>query len=189
MELGSLEEVHRLYAALSSSMPAGVLEMIVGARTLLLRLDGTPPDPIELGRRLRDFEATSPPVPSRLIRIPVVYDGTDLASVARELGLRPADVVRLHSAATYTVGFLGFSPGFAYLFGGPPELEVSRRASPRTSVPAGAVALAGGMTAVYPQATPGGWRLIGRTGEVMFDPRQNPPARLAPRRSSALRSS
>jgi KipI family sensor histidine kinase inhibitor len=107
-------------------------------------------------------------------------DGPDLEPVAEEVGLSPADVVELHAAATYEVLFLGFAPGFAYLGELVPALVVPRLATPRSRVPAGSVAIAGPMTAVYPHATAGGWRLLGRTDALLFDPADAPPARLRP---------
>jgi KipI family sensor histidine kinase inhibitor len=86
--------------------------------------------------------------------------------------------VRRHTAAVYTVAFVGFSPGFPYLLGLDPSLRVPRLDSPRTSVPAGSVGIGGDQTGVYPTATPGGWRLIGRTSTALFDPRLDPPALL-----------
>ncbi|MEQ9164229.1 MAG: carboxyltransferase domain-containing protein, partial [Ilumatobacter fluminis] len=107
-------------------------------------------------------------------------DGDDLAEVAERSGLSTADVIERHAGATFRVAFCGFSPGFAYLDGLPPELHLARRATPRTRVPAGSVAIAAGFSAVYPTASPGGWHLIGRTDVVLFDVRAEPPARLTP---------
>ncbi len=107
-------------------------------------------------------------------------DGPDLEGVAAELGLRPTDIVELHAGTTYEVLFLGFAPGFAYLGEVHARLIVPRLATPRVRVPKGSVAIAGPMTAVYPQVSPGGWRILGRTDTVMFDPRAAPPARLRP---------
>jgi len=107
-------------------------------------------------------------------------DGPDLENVASELGLRPADVVELHAAAAYEVLFLGFAPGFAYLGDVDVGLLVPRLATPRIRVPAGSVAIAGTMTAVYPHASPGGWRILGRTGARLFDPARVPPSLLRP---------
>jgi KipI family sensor histidine kinase inhibitor len=102
-------------------------------------------------------------------RIAVRYDGPDLEAVARLHGMSPERVVELHTGASYEVAFLGFVPGFAYLTGLPEALRTPRLAEPRKLVPAGSVGIAGGQTAVYPLATPGGWRLIGRTEAAMFD--------------------
>jgi KipI family sensor histidine kinase inhibitor len=112
--------------------------------------------------------------------IPVVYDGPDLAEVAGLTGLTEAEVIARHSAGEYLVGWLGFSPGFAYLTGLDPALHVARMASPRTAVPAGAVAIAGPFAAVYPSSSPGGWRLLGRTPARMWDPARAEPATLRP---------
>jgi KipI family sensor histidine kinase inhibitor len=113
-------------------------------------------------------------------RILVRYDGEDLAAVAESCGLLPAEVVALHASASYTVFFLGFVPGFAYLGPLPAPLHLPRRPSPRPRVPAGSVAIAGDQTAIYPLPTPGGWHLLGHTDAPMWDPRRVPPARLAP---------
>lgn len=121
--------------------------------------------------------------PRRVVRIPVCYGGEfgpDLSFLAEHSRLSIEEVVRLHSAATYVVHFLGFSPGFGYLDGLPARLECPRLESPRTRVAAGSVGVAGGQTGVYPLDSPGGWRLIGRTPLRMFDPLANPPTRLEP---------
>ncbi|WP_137158446.1 carboxyltransferase domain-containing protein, partial [Blastococcus sp. CCUG 61487] len=120
-------------------------------------------------------EATPDPVV-----LPVVFDGPDLAEVARLVGLAVPELVRALTAAELTVAFGGFAPGFGYLTGLLPELHVPRRATPRTRVPAGAVALAGEFAGVYPRASPGGWQLVGRTDAVLFDVQREPPALLRP---------
>lgn len=115
--------------------------------------------------------------------IPVAYgggDGPDLADVAAATGYSPEEVVRRHCAVTYRVFMLGFLPGFPYLGLVDPAIRVPRRAMPRTRVPAGAVGLAGAQTGIYPRESPGGWQIIGRTQEPLFDPASTPPARLAP---------
>ncbi len=127
--------------------------------------------------RLEDADAAA------TIEIPTRYggaDGPDLETVASQIHLRPAEVVELHCSVTYRVFFLGFSPGFAYLGVVPPALQVPRRATPRTRVPAGSVGIAGAQTGIYPRETPGGWQLIGRTDESLWDVRREPPALLAP---------
>jgi UPF0271 protein len=106
----------------------------------------------------------------RPVEIPVRYDGVDLESVARELGLSVERVRTLHAGAEYTVAFIGFMPGFAYLTGLPPELEIARLPTPRTRVPKNAVAVAGRYTGVYPFESPGGWRILGSALDVeLFD--------------------
>jgi KipI family sensor histidine kinase inhibitor len=119
----------------------------------------------------------------RRLRIPVCYGGEhgpDLDAVARHCGLAPDEVIARHSGGEYLVYFLGFTPGFAYLGGLDPALATPRRGAPRSSVPAGAVGIAGEQTGIYPQASPGGWRLIGRTPLRLFDPLREPPCVLAP---------
>lgn len=107
-------------------------------------------------------------------------EGPDLVEVAERVGLRPAEVVAIHSGRIYRVFMLGFVPGFAYLGALSSRLVLPRRVTPRPHVPPGSVAIAGSQTAVYPLATPGGWHLIGRTDEVMWDPSAPRPARFAP---------
>jgi 5-oxoprolinase (ATP-hydrolysing) subunit B len=111
--------------------------------------------------------------------IPVRYDGPDLEEVARRTGLSVSDVITRHQAGVYTVYLIGFVPGFAYLGQVDATLDLPRRESPRTRVPAGSVAIAGRQTAIYPLDTPGGWHLIGRTDVTMFDPMSDPPSRFA----------
>jgi KipI family sensor histidine kinase inhibitor len=120
------------------------------------------------------------PPPGRLHRIPVVYDGPDIEEAARTLKLTPAEVARIHSKPYYRVFMIGFVPGWAYLGPLPEELRLPRRRVPRTSVPAGSVAIAGAQTGVYPLPTPGGWHLIGRTSLKMFLPESDPPLLLRP---------
>ena len=115
-----------------------------------------------------------------LVVLPVTYDGPDLAEVAGLTGLSVAEVVARHRAPEYTVAFGGFMPGFAYLVGLDPVLVVPRRSDPRARVPAGAVAVADRFTAVYPAATPGGWRLLGTCPTTLFDVHADPPALLTP---------
>jgi KipI family sensor histidine kinase inhibitor len=125
-------------------------------------------------------QARAAPVPGALAgrehEIPVRYDGPDLDDVARRTGLSVSDVIARHAGRVYTVYFLGFVPGWAYLGDLDPWLVVPRRTEPRSRVPAGSVAIAGAQTGVYPYAIPGGWHLIGRTSAELFDPMQNPPA-------------
>ena len=121
------------------------------------------------GAHLERIELAEP----RTVEIPVRYggaDGPDLDDVAELHSLTREQVIELHSGAVYSVYFLGFVPGFAYLGGLPPEIATPRLPSPRTHVPAGSVGIAGNQTGVYPFITPGGWRLIGRTDVKMFDP-------------------
>jgi inhibitor of KinA len=122
-------------------------------------------------------------VPARAVRIPVCYGGEhgpDLAEVARACGMTTDEVISAHVASDHVVFMLGFSPGFPYIGGLDPALSVPRRATPRTRIPAGTVAIARDQTAIYSLETPGGWNLIGRTPLRLFDPKGEPPCRLQP---------
>jgi KipI family sensor histidine kinase inhibitor len=117
------------------------------------------------------------------MEIPVCYGGQfgpDLGIVAEHAGLSPEAVVARHTAGDYRVAMLGFMPGFAYLLGLDAALQLPRRTTPRTRVPAGSVAIGGAQTGIYPRELPGGWHLIGRTPRVLFDAAREPPALLAP---------
>jgi KipI family sensor histidine kinase inhibitor len=182
VEVEDLETVHRLHAALRELDPPGVVELVPGYRTVLVVADPARAGALDdLAARLPELEL--PPaeaVAGETVEIPVSYDGEDLPEVASLTGLEAEEVVRRHTAPEYTVAFLGFSPGFPYLVGLDPALEVPRRDTPRTSIPAGSVGLAGNQTGIYPTASPGGWQLIGRTEVTLFDPARDPPALLAP---------
>jgi KipI family sensor histidine kinase inhibitor len=182
VEVEDLETVHRLHAALRELDPPGVVELVPGYRTVLIVADPAHAGVLDdLAARLPKLEL--PPaeaVAGETVEIPVSYDGEDLPEVASLTGLEPEEVVRRHTAPEYTVAFLGFSPGFPYLVGLDPALEVPRRDTPRTSIPAGSVGLAGNQTGIYPTASPGGWQLIGHTEVTLFDPARDPPALLAP---------
>src|SRR5215831_6093106 len=127
---------------------------------------------------IRRLASKRPPVeePGRLHRIPVVYDGPDLEPVANALGLAPQRLIELHGRPIYRVFLVGFVPGWAYMGPLPDELTIPRRATPRTHVPAGSVAIAGPETGIYPFASPGGWHLIGRTSVRLFVPDSDPPS-------------
>jgi KipI family sensor histidine kinase inhibitor len=148
----------------------GVLDIVPASRTVLLKLAGPryqAPTRQRLSRLRIAADATASRSPDGRadVTIDVVYDGPDLDEVARLTGLTPDQVVAAHTGSLWRVGFGGFAPGFAYLVGGDPRLEVPRRSEPRTSVPAGSVGLAGEFSGVYPRQSPGGWQLIGRISE------------------------
>lgn len=156
----------------------GAVEVVPAARTVLL--DGLA-DVAAVLDTVSGWDAPrAEPAAGREIEVPVVYDGEDLAEVARQWQIEVADVVRIHSGSVFTVAFCGFAPGFAYCTGLPEGLSVRRRDDPRASVPAGSVALAGEYTGVYPVSSPGGWQLIGRTEVELWRPDRDPPAVLAP---------
>ncbi|NYD85629.1 urea amidolyase family protein [Cellulomonas oligotrophica] len=194
VDLPDLRAVRALDAALRTAAPDSVLDVVPAARTVLVRgvpgrrtawaarvaalaresagSAAAPPDAAgraDGGRGAGDDPGAAPP---RTVEVPVVYDGPDLDEVAALTGLPVEEVVARHLAGGpggYRVAFGGFMPGFAYVVGVDPVLHVPRRSSPRTRVPAGAVAVAGEFTAVYPGPTPGGWRLLGTSPEPVFD--------------------
>lgn len=128
----------------------------------------------------QDVEPARPRAAAKsIIEVPVCYENEfapDLAEVAQHAGLAPAEVVARHSGATYRVSCVGFTPGFPYLSGLPAELATPRRPSPRKEIPAGAVAIGGTQTGIYPRKSPGGWNIIGRTPLRLFQVDREPPA-------------
>lgn len=181
VELDDLAEVLALYAALADDVPAGVVDIVPAARTLLLVTD---PAVVSLAAVEDAVRSATPrrdrPQRGEPVDIPVTYDGEDLAEAAYLLGCGPDELVRRHTAAEWTVAFCGFIPGFGYLTSPQWPAKVARRSSPRTQVPPGAVGLAGEFSGVYPRRSPGGWQLIGRTSLTMFDPARDPAALLRP---------
>jgi KipI family sensor histidine kinase inhibitor len=181
VELDDLEGVLALHTVLAHERPEGVVDMVPAARTLLLRLDPQRADPAEVERAVRAVRPVRGTIPDReRVTIPVVYDGADLAEVARLTGLSERGVVRAHTSREWTVAFGGFAPGFGYLAGGDERLAVPRRAEPRTKVPPGSVGLAGEFSGIYPRESPGGWQLIGRTELEIWQVDREPPALLRP---------
>lgn len=176
---GATEAFH---AELLRRRAAGALppvrEIVPAARTVLL--DGVA-EPERLAAELTAWEPA--PLHARVgeaVEVPVRYDGPDLAEVAALWGVSVEAAVRIHTAAEFRVAFCGFAPGFGYLTGLGERYEVPRRATPRTAVPAGSVALAGPYTGIYPRSSPGGWQLIGTTGLVLWDVERDPAALLTP---------
>ncbi len=177
VELGSLAEAAALAAALRAEPVRGVGEVVAGARTLLVPFDPWTTTAEALADELRSRPLVGvEPAGAREIEIPTVYDGEDLPAVAGLLGWSAEELVRRHTGGVFTVGFVGFAPGFAYLQGDDEALVVPRRATPRTRVPAGSVAMAGPYSGVYPRESPGGWQLVGRTDVVVWDAERDPPA-------------
>ena len=185
LDPAAVGKLRALDAAMAAVPLPGVTETVPGLRSLLVLYD-----PLILSaRRLRaaleglaDHAAAPPPAGAEWL-IPVCYEGefaADLAEVAARAGFAPEEVVRRHLAATYTAIAVGSFPGLPYLGGLDPALEMPRRVPPRVLVPQGSVAIALTMSNVYPQATPGGWNILGRTPVPLFDPGWAAPSLLSP---------
>ncbi len=161
---------------LASMDVEGLVELVTAENTVLVRCTREALDQVA-----ESFEFVVPAAGESVassIEIGVRYDGPDLDVVAEHAALSPIEVIARHESAVYTVAFCGFSPGFAYMRGLPDELQVPRRAQPRTVVPAGSVAIAAHYSAIYPSASPGGWHVLGTTEEVVWDVDLPEPARL-----------
>ena len=180
--------VHRLAREVRARLGDRIVEVVPTYRSLLVRHD-----PLRVPRRAleRELEAILAELPeepeartgARTVHVPACYGGElgpDLEFVARHAGLEPREVVELHSAATYQVFMLGFTPGFPYLGGMPPRIAAPRLETPRQRVDAGSVGIGGAQTGIYPVASPGGWRVIARTPLRLFDPGAERPFLLAP---------
>ena len=178
--------VHALDSCMQANSLQGVREWVPAYSSVLVIFD---PLLVEISKvkswlkdcleNISDIDAGK----TRKLIIPVHYggeNGPDLAYVASYNHLSPGEVVRRHTAQTYHVGMMGFTPGFAYLLGLDPSLTTPRLKSPRTLVPAGSVGIAGGQTGIYPMESPGGWQLIGRTEMALFDPDHPPYFLLSP---------
>ena len=181
IELAGLDETLALFDCLINAKLAGIVEIIPAARTLLLNFNPLVWDEETLQQKIAGLRITKGNGQSgKLVEIPVVYQGEDLDEVAKILKIDRDEVIARHTKSDYRVAFCGFAPGFAYLSGGDPIFDVPRRASPRQSIAAGAVGLAGKFSGIYPRPSPGGWQLIGRTNLQMFDLGRKQPALLNP---------
>lgn len=179
-ELSGTQDVLALQALLVENPLPGQLDVLAAAETVMVRAD-SPAAARRMGALLLELDLTAPSKQEGgLVVIETVYDGEDLAEVGRLTGLGTDGVIEAHTGQIWTVAFAGFAPGFGYMVGENQVLEVPRRSSPRTAVPAGSVALAGNYSAVYPRKSPGGWQLIGRTGARMWDLNRAEPALASP---------
>ncbi|WP_285313737.1 carboxyltransferase domain-containing protein [Pseudarthrobacter sp. fls2-241-R2A-168] len=179
-ELAGLHDVLALQAVLLEHPLPGQVDVLAAAETVLVKAD-SPQSARRIAARLLELDLTAQAQSEgKLVQIETVYDGEDLAEVGRLSGLGVEGVVAAHTGQVWTVAFGGFAPGFGYMVGENQSLEVPRRSSPRTVVPAGSVALAGNYSAVYPRQSPGGWQLIGRTAARMWDLGREQPALAAP---------
>jgi len=180
----SLDAVLRAIQQLERAEIPGIIELAPAYTTIGVFLDparsGTFADTSASIERALERELELATVrAAATIEVPVCYESEfapDLDEVARHTKLSPEEIIRRHSAANYRVSCVGFTPGFPYLSGLPPELATPRRASPRKEVPAGAVAIGGTQTGIYPRKSPGGWNIIGRTPLRLFDVDRQPPA-------------
>ena len=179
VELPDLAAALALAAVLADDPVPGQVDVVPGARTVLVRCAAG----FDAAAVVAHVRAATPrgsrPTSAEVV-IDTRYDGADLEEVGRLTGLGTAGVVAAHTGTNWTVGFAGFTPGFAYLTGGDHRLPVPRRDHPRPSVPAGAVALAGEFCGIYPRASPGGWQLIGSTDAPLWRLDRDPPALLLP---------
>lgn len=179
------EQTRRGYDAALVAQPLPyVVEHVPGARTVLVRVEAAEHLP-EVVRRLQDvvpLPAASEADVGEPVTIEVAYGGPDLPEVATHLGCSAQEVVARHTGQVWTCEFAGFAPGFGYLAGEYGDLEVPRRATPRTRIPVGSVGLAGPYSGVYPRTSPGGWQIIGTTTADLWDVDRDPPALLAPGR-------
>jgi len=191
LEFDSTADVLAWTDTLAQADLPGVLDIVPASRTVLVKLDGPrylAPTRQRLGKLRPErgpAEHETAEEPDAVIE--VTYDGADLQAVAELTGLSTDEVIAAHTGTLWRVGFGGFAPGFAYLVGGDPRLQVPRREEPRTRVPAGSVALAGEFSGVYPRESPGGWQLIGRTDAALFDVTRDKPALLTPGMTVAFR--
>jgi KipI family sensor histidine kinase inhibitor len=170
VEVDGLPEVLALADAVRAAPPAGVLDVVSAARTVLLCVEpGTDLAAVRRAVLDLDVEPGAALSEGERVEIEVVYDGPDLDEVGELTGLGADGVVAAHTGTPWRAAFGGFAPGFAYLVGGDPRLEVPRREVSRTSVPAGSVGLAGEFSGVYPRSSPGGWQLIGHTDAELWN--------------------
>lgn len=172
---------------LRASAPAQVVDIVPAYASIAVFAapDAAATDAALLGRLERWFaecidSACATQAPSRVVEIPVRYDGADLAHIAAHTGLDADEVVHRHACGQYTVAMLGFAPGFPYLLGLDPALATPRRAQPRTQVAAGSVGIGGAQTGIYPRASPGGWQILGHTPLSLFDAARPEPSLLQP---------
>jgi KipI family sensor histidine kinase inhibitor len=181
VELETLDEVLGLTADLDANPIGAVIDVVPGARTVMVQFDSAVSNVNRVCDELlqRDVVPRSLPLGGQ-VNLSVIYDGEDLAHVAAVTGIEEANIIARHQRPTYTVALIGMAPGFYFLSGGDSSLHVPRRTSPRKSVPRGALGLAGEFTGIYPRKGPGGWQIIGRTSTELWDSTRHPAALLAP---------
>ena len=184
------DRVYALAKAIEAASNAAVMELVPTYRSLLVQYDIELSTIAEMTGFLNDMVGAAGPESGggdedswRTYELPVSYggeDGVDLEDVAKHAGLTAEQVIAIHSGTDYRVYMLGFAPGFPYLGGMDERIATPRLATPRLRVPQGSVGIAETQTGVYPLASPGGWRLIGRTPVSLFDPESDPPVPFLP---------
>lgn len=188
---------HSLHLSLDGYLPAafadalrglnieGVSEVVPAEATMLVRCEHQRARESVLSRLdevVRIADETQISFDASPVEIFVRYDGEDLPTIAEQCGLSIEETINRHLAGLYVAEFCGFAPGFAYLSGLDPVLQLPRRDTPRTRVPAGSVSIAAMYSAVYPTASPGGWHLIGSTSAAVWDLDRDHPALIEPGR-------
>lgn len=181
------QAVLALKSAIEQQPIAGISLIIAGIASLVIHYQASQISYQQLIYQLEqqiaqiDLQQQTAWQPQRIINIPVIYGGEhgpDLKSSAAELGISPKALIAAHCGQIYRVMMIGFAPGFPYIGPLPPQLNIPRRASPRAAVPAGSVAIAAGLTGIYPTQLPGGWHILGRTPLQLFQATQQPPSLL-----------
>ncbi|MHA7306116.1 carboxyltransferase domain-containing protein [Arthrobacter sp. TMN-49] len=180
VELSDLQAVLALAARLAAAPLPGQLDVLAAACTVLIKFDSRPAAKAAAAAIPSLPLGSAPADAGKLVEIPVHYDGADLADVAELTGLSTEAVIAAHTGQLWRAAFGGFAPGFAYLTGENRTLSVPRRGTPRTNVPAGAVALAGDYSAIYPRKSPGGWQLIGHSDALLWSLERESPALIRP---------
>ena len=188
-----LKEIHGLSKQLFANKPIWAAEIVSGLTSLVIELDYQDQVPKQVREQaIKELEKINAQLQKQKIRktaiskvhqIQVCYHpelGLDLIEIAKACGLTVEETIQLHKKNVYTADILGFMPGFAYFSGLNPSLRLPRLSSPRPSVPKGSVAIADLQTAIYPRSTPGGWNLIGRSPNVLFDVHHKPPGLFMP---------
>lgn len=185
-QFDSLGDTMHAYHALGAEPTPGILELVPAASTILVRIEPATRSlrateqwiTSTLERAGTSHSTRAPETPE--VRIPVRYDGPDLADAADILGISASELVSRHSLAEWQCAFIGFAPGFAYLTSEHANFDIPRLETSRTAVPEGSVALAGEFTGIYPRSSPGGWKLIGTTDMLLWDDTRAIPATVTP---------
>lgn len=187
VEVECLDQMLSLYQGLQEARVRGrgqaITELIPAARTVLVEFDPDDISAAEVERLIRSVSLdTSRPSVSDVLTIHATYDGPDLTFVCDQLGMSLPQFIAWHTGVEWTVAFTGFAPGFGYLTSKAHTVSIPRLPTPRVQTPAGSIAMADSFTGIYPRESPGGWRIIGRTDEPLFDLDREPAVSLLPGR-------